>query len=129
MSRGRLGRRRRVPCEDGRNLLWDRRSHASEGVPGGMEETCTKGFGGRGRARTADPLLAKQVLSQLSYTPTARSGKKRIPWCWQETQRFPWLGVFPGKVPRRSRQYRTPRLGILLESESFHDGISGEWDL
>jgi hypothetical protein len=29
-----------------------------------------KGFGGRGRDRTGDPLLAKQVLSQLSYTPT-----------------------------------------------------------
>jgi hypothetical protein len=29
-----------------------------------------KKVGGRGRARTADPLLAKQVLSQLSYTPT-----------------------------------------------------------
>ncbi len=28
-------------------------------------------LGGRGRARTGDPLLAKQVLSQLSYTPTA----------------------------------------------------------
>ena len=27
--------------------------------------------GGRGRDRTGDPLLAKQVLSQLSYTPTA----------------------------------------------------------
>ena len=29
-----------------------------------------KGFGGRDRDRTGDPLLAKQVLSQLSYTPT-----------------------------------------------------------
>jgi hypothetical protein len=29
-----------------------------------------KKFGGRDRARTGDPLLAKQVLSQLSYTPT-----------------------------------------------------------
>jgi hypothetical protein len=27
--------------------------------------------GGRDRDRTGDPLLAKQVLSQLSYTPTA----------------------------------------------------------
>src|SRR5207302_4967619 len=27
-------------------------------------------FGGRDRDRTGDPLLAKQVLSQLSYTPT-----------------------------------------------------------
>jgi hypothetical protein len=26
-------------------------------------------FGGRDRDRTGDPLLAKQVLSQLSYTP------------------------------------------------------------
>ena len=27
-------------------------------------------IGGRGRDRTGGPLLAKQVLSQLSYTPT-----------------------------------------------------------
>ena len=35
-------------------------------------------FGGREGIRTPDPLLAKQVLSQLSYTPTQRhsfSGK------------------------------------------------------
>jgi hypothetical protein len=29
--------------------------------------------GGRDRDRTGDPLLAKQVLSQLSYTPTKDS--------------------------------------------------------
>jgi hypothetical protein len=29
-----------------------------------------RGNGGRDRDRTGDPLLAKQVLSQLSYTPT-----------------------------------------------------------
>src|SRR5579884_1728728 len=29
--------------------------------------------GGDGRARTGDPLLAKQVLSQLSYIPVRRS--------------------------------------------------------
>src|SRR5215469_13752548 len=29
--------------------------------------------GGRGRDRTGDPLLAKQVLSQLSYTPSLRN--------------------------------------------------------
>ena len=28
-------------------------------------------IGGADRDRTGDPLLAKQVLSQLSYTPTA----------------------------------------------------------
>ena len=31
---------------------------------------CGQMVGGRGRVRTGDPLLAKQVLSQLSYTPT-----------------------------------------------------------
>ena len=30
-----------------------------------------KTFGGAERDRTADPLLAKQVLSQLSYSPTS----------------------------------------------------------
>ena len=29
-------------------------------------------IGGPDRDRTGDPLLAKQVLSQLSYTPTVR---------------------------------------------------------
>ena len=32
-----------------------------------------KKIGGRDRDRTGDPLLAKQVLSQLSYTPTAET--------------------------------------------------------
>jgi hypothetical protein len=30
----------------------------------------TQGTGGGDRTRTDDPLLAKQVLSQLSYTPS-----------------------------------------------------------
>ena len=34
-------------------------------------------FGGDKRDRTADPLLAKQVLSQLSYTPISLF--KRVP--------------------------------------------------
>ena len=32
-------------------------------------QDCFQSFGGDKRDRTADPLLAKQVLSQLSYTP------------------------------------------------------------
>ena len=32
-------------------------------------EPRAKKFGGRDRDRTGDPLLAKQMLSQLSYTP------------------------------------------------------------
>ena len=34
---------------------------------------CQPAFGGDKRDRTADPLLAKQVLSQLSYTPASKS--------------------------------------------------------
>ena len=33
-----------------------------------------RGFGGADRDRTDDPLLAKQVLSQLSYSPIDRFG-------------------------------------------------------
>ena len=33
-------------------------------------------YGGDKRDRTADPLLAKQVLSQLSYTPISLEGFK-----------------------------------------------------
>ena len=46
-----------------------------------MHTTCTgqfalyaAGFGGGERDRTDDPLLAKQVLSQLSYTPKCLDG-------------------------------------------------------
>ena len=35
---------------------------------------CQPAYGGDKRDRTADPLLAKQVLSQLSYTPKSRRG-------------------------------------------------------
>src|SRR5687767_4007665 len=34
-----------------------------------MTRQCANGIGGGERDRTDDPLLAKQVLSQLSYTP------------------------------------------------------------
>ena len=39
----------------------------------------TKTFGGAERDRTADPLLAKQVLSQLSYSPIQVSIPDRGP--------------------------------------------------
>ncbi len=37
---------------------------------GSISNSAKSVFGGRDRVRTCDPLLAKQVLSQLSYTPT-----------------------------------------------------------
>ncbi len=40
--------------------------------------------GGGDRIRTDDPLLAKQVLSQLSYTPNPRASPTRDPWWARE---------------------------------------------
>ena len=45
-------------------------------------------FGGADRDRTGDPLLAKQVLSQLSYSPT--SGNMRLRWwAWVDSNYRP----------------------------------------
>ena len=37
-------------------------------------DSAAQGCGGAGRDRTDDPLLAKQVLSQLSYSPAVDLG-------------------------------------------------------
>ena len=52
-------RRRDVPCVDEADLLLSRPSGSARG--GGDEET-----------RTPDPLLAKEMLCQLSYVPGGR---------------------------------------------------------
>ena len=51
------------------SLFPDRRQLTSS-KHGGDQETVNESFGGAERDRTVDPLLAKQVLSQLSYSPT-----------------------------------------------------------
>ena len=50
-----------------------------------------KPFGGDKRDRTADPLLARQVLSQLSYTPIS-------------------LGLLPYLAPKKEPFYRTLKI-------------------
>ena len=47
----------------------DSRSFDRTGKASTMACRCANGIGGGERDRTDDPLLAKQVLSQLSYTP------------------------------------------------------------
>ena len=50
------------------------------------------GTGGGERDRTDDPLLAKQVLSQLSYTPSTwpRIGRDAEPWwVWLDSNQRP----------------------------------------
>ena len=44
-------------------------------------------IGGAERDRTVDPLLAKQVLSQLSYSPTALNYWDALDlwWAWEDS--------------------------------------------
>ena len=67
-----------------------------------------KMVGGRGRDRTGDPLLAKQVLSQLSYTPTVGTT-----FILKHFGRFqnPFLRLSIIIVPKL---YQNPRLQGLL---------------
>src|SRR6266850_3170272 len=67
-----------------------------------------KRIGGRGRDRTGDPLLAKQVLSQLSYTPTVG-----VPFILKHFRPFqnPFLRFSTITVPKL---YQNPRLQGLL---------------
>jgi hypothetical protein len=56
-----------------------------------------KKFGGRDRDRTGDPLLAKQVLSQLSYTPSALAillTSIPVAGAFRLTTKSPFLGTF-----------------------------------
>ena len=67
-------------------------------------------FGGAERDRTADPLLAKQVLSQLSYSPTSQAemvglGRVELPTSPLSGVRSNQLSYRPGLAahpPRRS---------------------------
>ncbi len=61
-------------------------------------------YGGRDRDRTGDPLLAKQVLSQLSYTPTV--GTTHILKHFRRFQN-PFLRFSTITVPKL---YQNPRL-------------------
>ena len=49
-----------------------RQSQGLEHAMGGPEDD----FGGRNRARTCDPLLVRQVLCQLSYSPEVSSPER-----------------------------------------------------
>src|SRR6266436_8852894 len=75
-----------------------------------------KRIGGRDRDRTGDPLLAKQVLSQLSYTPTV--GTTYILKHFRKFQN-PFLRFSSITVPKL---YQNPRLkGLPAPRQgSFH---------
>ena len=64
-----------------RHALAFDRSHPYRGL---QSTVCD---GGGERDRTDDPLLAKQVLSQLSYTP--RASRREAWWVWLGSNQRP----------------------------------------
>jgi hypothetical protein len=58
-----------VQAEESSNLHWSRDGSGAAALCFREYRIFFWNFGGRDRVRTCDPLLAKQVLSQLSYTP------------------------------------------------------------
>ena len=71
--------------------------------------------GGREGIRTPDPLLAKQVLSQLSYTPT-----EGVPFILKHLPRIqnPFLRIFIETVPQLFQNSRF-RGDTVARQESF----------
>jgi hypothetical protein len=67
--------------------------------------TTGKGIGGADRDRTGDPLLAKQVLSQLSYSPRLMVGLGRF-----ELPTSPLSGVRSNQLSYRPGALSGPRL-------------------
>jgi hypothetical protein len=77
-------------------------------------------IGGRGGTRTRGPLLAKQVLSQLSYTPTVGTT-----FILKHFRRFqnPFLRFSIITVPKL---YQNPRLrGLLVPRQGSFRWLGG----
>ena len=66
----------------------DARSAASEGC-----DSVRTRYGGAERDRTADPLLAKQVLSQLSYSPNSQKRSSGTAYSRQASAQSPFINT------------------------------------
>ena len=62
-----------IPAQGSTSLYQELRLNLKQTL---LNETLSSDYGGAERDRTVDPLLAKQVLSQLSYSPMATSLKQ-----------------------------------------------------
>lgn len=77
--------------------------------------------GGADRDRTGDPLLAKQVLSQLSYSPSLRMvglGRFELPTSPLSGVRSNQLSYRPGSTESRCLQFLSSG---LFEKKCFED--------
>ena len=73
-------------------------------------------FGGARRDRTADPLLAKQVLSQLSYGPS----KLLVGLGGVEPPTSPLSGVRSNQLSYRPKICENINIMLLLYSVQLH---------
>jgi hypothetical protein len=79
--------------------------HANSTAPRRGDSAGGKPAGGANGTRTRDPLLAKQVLFQLSYSPFM--GDRRSPWTWAKQRGWSGSTTFLSRLghaaPRPAR--------------------------
>ena len=81
------------------------------------------GLGGADRDRTGDPLLAKQVLSQLSYSPTWAPAAELVGLGRVELPTSPLSGVRSNQLsyrPKPSSSSLRSKLAGSLAGQQFH---------
>ena len=88
-------------------------------------------IGGDDRDRTGDPLLAKQVLSQLSYIPPAQPAsplRKMVGLTGVEPVTSPLSGARSNQlsyrpIPVRRRPYQHPKVTLPFVKRAFRIGL------
>src|ERR1700722_4605857 len=81
-------------------------------------------LGGRDRDRTGDPLLAKQVLSQLSYTPTRTVPDSKTVWLVANRKPLLVFALSPRRYKSKHHNQRessksiTPGRGIQIDGKA-----------
>ena len=94
-----------------------------------------KDHGGNNRARTCDPLLVRQMLSQLSYAPLVRH-QPRIPvnptgltaaTCYIIPQGFPFVKGFLAQIFRNCRFLSSRRLFALAMPRRHASAAAAAW--
>ena len=116
----------REPHPSERGALPTPRSRGARApLPRATRRFASVGGGGGERNRTDDLLLAKQALSQLSYTPSAsgearRRRRQRLLWQPREPHRAGWhpslAGASSGSVPPLPRLLSQPLTRLAISA-------------
>ena len=104
-----------------RALLLPDRLH----LDGGDQEAGVLRFGGADRDRTGDPLLAKQVLSQLSYSPLSGIAATMVGLGRFELPTSPLSGVRSNQLSYRPALAAHPLIQRLSDTSSYYLLLKG----